>query len=66
MISKDSEADSGVDSEVGFENVDFSLVFLCFWLQQGRRHEIRHSRQTSQGRIQESFFHLKNPIAKRY
>ena len=26
--------DSGVDSEVGFENVNFSLVFQGFWARQ--------------------------------
>ena len=68
---EDSEADSGMDFEVGFENVDFSLVFLCFWLQQGRRHrsgtdpaQIRHSRRTPQGRIQESFFPLEEPYSE--
>ena len=63
--------DSAVDSEVGFENIDFSLVFICFWPPQGPRHrpgtdpaQIRHSRRTPHGRIQESFFPLEEPYSE--
>ena len=28
---KDSEIQSGLNSGVGFKNIDFSLVFQCFW-----------------------------------
>ena len=64
---EDSEADSGMDSEVGFENVDFPLVFHVFGSSKAAGTDpaqIWHSRRTPQGRIQEFFFPLEEPYSE--
>ena len=69
-ILEDSEVDSGLNSRVGFKNVDFPLVFQGFWAATaGSTAPAQNPAQRAgppRGGFMSPFFHLKNPIAKRY
>ena len=60
--------DSGLNSGVGFKNVDFPLVFQGFWAATAagtaRAQKSGTARRTPQGRIQESFFPLEEPYSE--
>ena len=67
-ILEDSEVDSGLNSGVGFKNVDFPLVFQGFWAatagSTAPAQKSGTARRTPQGRIQESFFPLEEPYSE--
>ena len=64
--------DSGLNSGVGFKNVDFALVFQGFWAATAaataagtaRAQKSGTARRTPQGRIQESFFPLEESYSE--